>query len=281
MSIKVEKYIDLPKRYEKYGDEGYFIPPHIIQKILFDKLKLSDAEQFVNEASITITEDEIKEFLDKSKNKKESDLKQKLEKQLEILKHSCYDEKEVCKLVDCMTTTDKYSFEPYSLQYFKTYTFILKEKCQTLFSVLNDINRCKSEKLSEEANQRLLDLDFHINSKGNIHFKDAERLADAIIYNVKDLKEKIKVGNNPKTYLTFKLSKHILMKNDVWESEIYPSRKIQIKDRYHARMKQFIALSETQEMQVQEEELENFSKWMEWTWKEDSDEKEKVPCYKN
>lgn len=252
MGVIATKYISLPNKYAGYNDDGNFIQPHVIGMMLFDELKLPRIEKFVNGARITITEDEIKEFLSK-----------KMDDSVRKMKN--------------MTTASRYYFEPYSLQYFKTYTSILKEKCQTLLSVLDDINKCKSKKLSEEAEQRLLDLDFHINSNGNIYFKDAERLADAIIYNVKDLCEKVQVGNDPETYLTFKESRHRLMKDGVWENEIYPSREIQKKDRYCAHMPQFIALSEEQQTQVQKEELENFSRWMKMDFKEDDYENERGP----
>ena len=133
MGVKVAKYITLSERCTEYGDDGYFIEPHIIEMMLFDELKLKNVEEFVNETSITITENEISDFL----------------------------QKHIEKMKD-MFTDSKYYFEPYSLQYFKRYTTILKEKCRTLCSVLNDINRCKTEVLSEEAQQRFKDLDFHI-----------------------------------------------------------------------------------------------------------------------
>lgn len=278
MGVKVTKYINISSRCAEYGDDGYFIKPHIIKMMLFDELKLSNVEEFVNGASITITEDEIKDFLDKKMDEEQPGLKQKLKEEMKTsskITLTC-DEEEFQRQMKAsnekmkdIATASRYYFEPYSLQYFRTYTSILKEKCQTLFSVLNDINKCKSEKLSEEAEQRLLDLDFHINSKGNIHFKDAERLADAIIYNVRDFCEKIQAGNNPETYLTFKESPHQLMKDDVWESDIYPSRRIQIKDRHYAHKPEFIALSEAQQTQVQKEALESISKWINTDFEKD------------
>lgn len=66
------------------------------------------------------------------------------------------------------------------------------------------------------------------------------------------------------------------MKDGVFESEIYPSRKIQIKDRHHANMPEFIALSEAQQTQVQKDELENFSKWMKMDFGEDDNEKDRT-----
>lgn len=285
MGVIVTKYITLSNRFAGYNDDGNFISPHVIGMMIFDELKLPKIEEFVKEASITITEDEIKEFLSKKMDEEQPGLKQKLKAEMEnssSIIHFTADKEEnqrkrkasTEKMKD-MATASRYYFEPYSLQYFRTYTSILKEKLQTLLSVLNDINKCKSEKLSEDAEQRLLDLDFHINSNGNIYFKDAERLADAIIDNVKDLCEKIQTGNNPETYLTFKESEHSLMKDDVWPCEIYPRKEIQVKDRYYAHRSGFIALSEAQQTQAQKEELENFSRWMAQDFAEDDYEDEK------
>ncbi len=282
MGVIATKYISLPNRYAGYNDDGNFIQPHVIGMMLFDELKLSKVEEFVNGASITITEDEIKEFLDKKFEEENPELKKRMETPRKSTGIINLGKASVDAIISSTERfkdkleAGRYYFEPYSLQYFKTYTSILKEKCQTLLSVLNDINKCKSETLSEDAEQRLLDLDFHINSNGNIYFKDAERLADAIIYNVKNLCEKVQVGNNPETYLTFKESKHALMRDGVFESEIYPSKKIQIRDRHHANMPEFIALSEAQQTQVQKEELENFSRWMAQDFAEDDYEDEKV-----
>ncbi len=284
MEVTVTKYITLPNRYAGYNDDGNFIQPHVISMMIFDELKLQNIKEFVNEANITIIEDEIKDFLGKKMDEEQPGLKQRLEEEMKTSSIITFtsNEEENKRKIDAstkkmmdMATASRYYFEPYSLQYFRTYTSILKEKCQTLLSVLDDINKCKSQKLSEEAEQRLLELDFHINSDGNIYFKDAERLAAAIIYNVSDLREKIQVGNNLETYLTFKESRHRLMKDDIWESEIYPIREIQKKDRYCAYMPQFIALSEDQQTQVQKEELENFSRWMKSDFEEDD---EKISC---
>lgn len=281
MGVKVTKYINISSRCTEYGNDGYFIEPHIIGMMLFDELKLPKVEEFVNGANITITADEIKEFLDKKFEEENPELKRRMETPRKTSSIINLGKASVDAIISSAErfkdelSAARYYFEPYSLQYFKTYTSILKEKCQTLCSVLNDINRCKTEELSEEAQQRFKDLDFHINSEGNIHFKDAERLADAIIYNVKDLREKVQTGNNPETYLTFKESKHKLMKDGIWESEIYPSREIQIRDRHHSYMSQFIALSEAQETQVQQEALENISRWMKMDFEEDDYEDEK------
>ncbi len=278
MGVKVTKYITLSSRYAEYGDDGYFIEPQIIEMMLFDELRLKNVEEFVNGANITITENEIKEFLEKKLEEENPKLKKRMEAPRQTSSIINLGKASAEAIISSLErfkdelSAVRYYFEPYSLQYFKIYTSILKEKCQTLCSVLSDIKKCKTEEVSEEALQRFKDLDFHINSKGNIYFKDAERLADAIIYNVKDLEEKVQTGNNPEIYLTFKESKHDLMRDDIWECDIYPRKEIQIKDRYYAHLPEFIALSETQQTQVQKEDLENMTRWIEMDLYDDEDD---------
>ncbi len=215
MGVIATRYITLSNRYAGYNDDGNFIQSHVIEMMIFDELKLPNIEEFVNEADITIIGDEIEEFLDKKMDEEQHGLKAMFEMEMQITDEEVDKEKRL-EGMKSLLGSSRYYFEPYSLEYFKIYTSRLKEKLQSLFSVLNDINRCKSEELSEE-------------------------------------------------------SKHQLMKDDVWEIELYPSRKIQIKDRYHAHMPQFIALSEEQQTQVQKEELENFSKWMKMDFEEDDE----------
>lgn len=209
MSARVDKYVDLLSRYGLYGENGYYVDPHIIHIMVVDELKLnlsfSDIEEYVNTCEISITESEIKDF------------------------------------------------EPYSLQYFKTYTSILKKKLKTLFEILEDLFKIKEGTISKEGLNRIVDLDFHINESGDVYTTDIERLADAIIYNVKNLHDKITKGNNPKTYLTFKESKHNMARDGIFESEIYPKKEVQIKDLYYEHCKEFIALSENQKEKLKKE----------------------------
>ena len=288
MGVKIDKYVDLLNRYAIYGENGYFIDPFIINTILVDELKLhmsfSEMEKFVNEAGITITEDEIKMFLDKKMDEEEPTLREEIEKAYKPIsnnpaKWTDEDIKRESRRFGLSILRTRYQFEPYSLKYFKIYTSILKKIGKTLFSVLEDLGKCKSGELTKEAKQRFLDLDFHI-SNGDIYITDAERLADAIIYNFKDLYEKIKQGNNPETYLSFKESKHSFMKDGIMEGELYPSEEIQTRDSHHSYQPQFIALSDVQKEQIRKEELENISRFLEQEFLEDDYEEEKSQLVK-
>lgn len=279
MSVSVNKYVDLLSRYGIYGENGYYVDSHIIHRMIVDELKLhlsfSGIEEFVNTCGISITESEIKDFLDKKMDEEEPTLRKKLEKPSKPISNNPLEwtEEDIHREARAFETAilkGRYRFEPYSLQYFKTYTSILKEKCKTLFEILEDLAKVKEGTISKEGWDRIVDLDFHINEYGDIYITDVERLADAIIYNVKDLYDKITKGNNPETYLTFKESKHNMARDGIFESEIYPRKEVQIKDLYYGHCKEFIALSENQEEKLEQERFETISKVMEEDFLDDN-----------
>ena len=78
MGVIATKYITLSNRYAGYNDDGNFIQPHVIGMMVFDELKLPRIEEFVNGANITITEDEIKKFLDKKFEEENPELKKRM-----------------------------------------------------------------------------------------------------------------------------------------------------------------------------------------------------------
>lgn len=276
MGTGIRRYVNLEERYAIYGESGYYIAPFLINMAIVDELKLSmsynEIEKFIKNTNITLTQEEIKEFLNNKMNEEHPGLKEEIEKSMKntssIITFTS-DEKENKRKIDAnvrkmraMTTASRYYFEPYSLQYFKNYVSILKEKCRTLFDILDDIGRIRTEEITEEQWKRIIDLDFHINENGDIYYADADRLLDAVVHNVKDLYNKIKQGNNLETYLTFKESKHSLLKDDVFESEIYPRKEVQIKDLHYACSSEFIALSDQQQKELEKERIDNFLYWM-------------------
>ena len=272
MSVSVNKYVDLLSRYGIYAENEYYIDSNIIHRIIVDELKLSMSfngiEEFVNTCEISISESEIKDFLHKKMVEEELTLRKELEKPYKPissnpLKSTEEDIHKEARAFGTAILKSRYRFESYSLQYFKTYTSILKEKCKTLFEILDDLTKIKDGTILEDGWNRIIDLDFHINEYGDIYITDAERLADAIIYNVKDLYEKITKGNNPETYLKFKKSKHNMAKYGIFESELYPRKEIQIKDLNYGFCKEFIALSKNQEEKLKQEIFEIISKMIE------------------
>ena len=189
------KYADLISNYALYGENGYYVEPFIIHMMIVDELKLpmsfNEIKTFIKECNISITADEIKEFLDKKMVEEEPGLKEKIEKEMKTSSIITFtgDEGEDKRRIDAsvekmkdMATASKYYFEPYSLKYFKTYVSILKKKCSALFDVLADLDKIKTEEITEEGRQRILDLDFHINEEGNVYVEDINRFAEALVY---------------------------------------------------------------------------------------------------
>lgn len=269
MKVKVDRYVDLLTQYSLYGDDGYYVDPFIIKMMIVDEVNLpmsfNEIKEFVSEASITLTEEEIKKFLDKTMDEEEPTLRCELENSFKPFPHNINewtedDIKRAGRRYGTLILKRRYEFDPNSLQYFKTYVSILKEKLKTLFDILNDIDKCKNGSITKEGLNRILDLDFNINSKGNVYILDLERLADAIIYNIKDLYFKVIEGNNPSTYLEFKKSFNLLDKIGSLEKEDYPSKEVQIKDLHYAYQSEFIALSKKQKENLKNDSLENFKK---------------------
>ena len=72
MSVNVSKYVNLNENYAIYGINGYFLEPFLIKMMIIDEIKLGmsfvELERFIEECEISVTEDEIKKFLDKKRS---------------------------------------------------------------------------------------------------------------------------------------------------------------------------------------------------------------------
>lgn len=276
MSTENKKFIKLISGYKEHDEDSYYINPVIIKMVIADELKMNmsylEIEKFINSADIMITAEQIEEFLNNKMNEEQPGLKEKLENEINnsssIITFTG-NEEDVKKRITAsiekmgdMATASTYYFEPYSLQYFKTYVSILKQKCQELFNILHELENNKLSKPSDNYSQMILDLDFHVNKDGNLNITDADRLVNAIVYNVRDLYDKVSKGNNCETYLTFKLSEHELLKEGILDSEIYPRKEVQIKSLHYAYNKEFIELSKNQKKQLENDSLDSMSKWI-------------------
>ena len=274
MSTIIRKYINKEDESLINSETACYIDPSIINKAVVGELNLSmsfdEIYEFIKNASITLTSEEIEKFLDSKMSEDEPGLKEKLE---EIKRTSSIiifstDEEEnnlkttasLEKMKDILTAS-KYYFNPESLNYLKKYISILKIKCATLFDILKDLGRIKIDSITEEKWKRLLDLDFHINENGDIYIEDAERLLAAIVYNVNDLYNKVSMGNDVQTYLTFKGPKIELFNDDIFKCNAYPSEKVQ-SDNIDCDSRQYIALSQHQKEVMEQEIINNMLSWI-------------------
>ncbi len=109
---------------------------------------------------------------------------------------------------------NKYSFEPFTLEYFTTYLDILKKKTIKLLNLIDNIN-------NEEYRKVFQSLDITIYDDG-IHYKDVIRLCKPIVYNVLEIREISKKANDKRTYITTKINKDALFRDGWTLREIYP-----------------------------------------------------------
>lgn len=105
----------------------------------------------------------------------------------------------------------------------------------------------KKGEISKKFKELLLDLDINSNDKKDIYYVDAIRIEEAFVYNVRELLYKVEMGNRLETYYRFKLSKDKIINDNIFESNIYPKKELQIKDLHYSEDRQFISLSKRQE----------------------------------
>lgn len=262
ISMKVSKYIDVARRYALYGENGYYVDAHILDKMIVEELKLSmtfeEIRELVSRCEVILTEDKIKEFLEQKRRIRYPNLEKAIKNYKPIPTNltevTIEDIKKQAENFGNIALYRRYHLESYTLHYFKTYISILKEKCKTLFDIFDDLEELKKGIISKEGRTRFNDLDFHFNSYGDVYIEDLERLGNPIIYNVKKLYDKTMQANNPETYETFKMSKQRLKCKGAFESDFYPSKEVQIKELHYASEPEFIALSKKQKEELRNKE---------------------------
>ncbi|MCI9435379.1 MAG: hypothetical protein HFI86_08970 [Bacilli bacterium] len=217
------------------GELAYYSPRALIVILEGEMGKcFDDIKKFAENASISITSGQIVEFLNKTFEQEKPELKAKIdnckkvvsngeilfgEEQIEYLKNSSEE-------FDDSISASKYAFTPYSLEYFKQYTSILKSKLFLLLNIIESISNNKSNLVSEQ----LSNLDINLDSNGDILKEDIIRLILPTIYNLTELEAIVSEGNKAETYLEFKLSKLNLYKRGISVGGLYPSLSIQVKN---------------------------------------------------
>ena len=245
--IHVGEYVDLEENYAIYGINGYYLEPFLIKRIIVDKIGMSFVElkRFIEKCEITISADEIIEYMNKKRKGKysQSELQNKTNDKISqvSLLEDVNAEKKSQDFVNELVTY-KYKFEPYTLEYFKKYVAILRIKCLSLLKLLEYLDKRKSIEISKDEWQFVLDFDIHINEEGNVYWEDINRLSEEIAYNIMNLYEQVKKGNDLSTYLNFKASKEKLYKDGIFESEIYSRKDIQLKDTIMESSKELLHL---------------------------------------
>lgn len=274
IDIKIDKFVDLLNRYSIYGEDGYYINPLVMTSIIPEELNFSmsinEVIDYIKNADVQLTEQEIKNYLREKfeQDDSELDMRQKNRKRLngDPTKWTEEDIQNASQqFVDDLAAV-KYQYDPYTLEYFKKYIDILKEKSLSLFEIVNKIQNIALGKINDEDEinkiiRLLSEYDIKILENGNIYYQDLIRLLTPLVENVLELKEKVECANSLETYLSFKISKHSLYKDGFTEDDIYPKRALQVKA-YEFDTKGYIRLSHKQREVLQKENLDNFSAWL-------------------
>ena len=260
------------QRFFEENDNSCYNPRYLITILEsslennFDAIKAQVAS-----SKVTVNETQIQEYLDQRLEEENPELKKRIEKR--ILEHknnreqsnNFYNKGQI--FFDWQPLTDKeieesserfaddvaivrYNFEPYTLKYFNKYINIVKSKLLTLLDIIEKIGDKNISSIQDVMNM----LDIVLDENGNITKDDIVRLLTPTIYNYEKLNEMVKRANDLSTYLTFKMSKHSLLKEGLSESEIYPSEHLQNHDLYGFNGQDNVPLSKRQEQNRREEE---------------------------
>jgi len=253
---------------KKYNFSKYFdvedikyYEPRIIITILEDILgkDLSTIKSDIEELKIIVDKQQIVDFLDKTFEEEEPEVKARLEnpKPSKPKEHNdgiwtpLTDEeiKEATQHFGDELTAARYGFDSFTLDYFHKYSNIVRNKAKKILDIIEKI-------VNKDASiiELLVELDIQLDENGNISKEDIIRLIPPFIHNYNSLVEKINTANNLETYLTFKLSKHSVYRNGCSEGELYPSTSIQVKNLYYDYLPGKISLSTNQKKELREKE---------------------------
>ncbi len=261
----------------KYYDSKYIVT--ILENILGNKL--DDIKNEINNTQIVVTKGQITEYLEKKLEEEDPELKKRIQKRkldsqksIKNRKNNFEDEKdEGISFKNYGPLTDKemkelsqvfvddlaiikYQFDPYTLEYFKRYSNIVRNKALLLISIIEKIGNRDCMSIQDLISE----LDIQLDENGNVLKEDIIRLITPTVYNISALNEKITEANDLSTYLTFKISKHSLYRGGFSESEIYPSKSLQIKKLDYDYIKGNVPLSNNQKAELKDQQRRSMKK---------------------
>lgn len=199
------------------GDVEY-VSIDIIKETLYEILhiKYKKLKKYIENISIKITNDDIKNYLTEKRNIDES-------------------RSEIINRYNPVLIKQNCSLNPFAFHYYKKCINILKEKINKLLYIIDNIDNMFYEKLSYnkelEFNNYLLQFDIILDKENKlIKRKDAIRIITPILENIDMLKEIEEKANNLDSYIGFRLSDKSSIKYGLNENGIYPDIKLQNKN---------------------------------------------------
>lgn len=250
-SLNLKKYID---------DDIKYYDSRLLIEIIEDVTSKSISEiiEEINNSNVNVTYNQIIEHLNNKLINDEPELFKRIEERKKSEKIMVNDKsiKSTIQMtqdfVDSLSLY-KYSFNPYTLDYFNKYINIVKSKALLLINIIDKIGR----KDIKDIRDIIADLDINLNEDGDISKEDISRLIFPTIFNLQKLNTKVDEANNLDTYLSFKISKQSLARNGFVESEIYPNKELQVKNISYDYEWGDVELSENQKQQLRDEMKKN------------------------
>ena len=214
-------------KYLSLGERKHVSPKIIIQILEVELGKNYDEiKRECSEAKITISEDEIKEYLKKIYEKEKEERLSKV--------NGINDEVEEASADFAKNLmASSYHYEPYTYKYFSRYKDILDDRIAALFEIIDLLNSYFSGLLDAEGKRKLetyiKDLDLELDGK-KIHIDDVIRIVVPLIYNIETVENLVTRANNVETYREFKISLDSIHRNGFTEKDVYPSIGLQVKN---------------------------------------------------
>lgn len=249
--------LDLKKYFNK--DKKYYD-----SKILIDIIEditsksINEIIEKINNSNIYVNYNQIIEYLNNKLITDEPELFKRNEERKKEEKVLYNDEniKDVEQLgqrfIDDLSL-HKYSFDPYTLDYYNKYIDIVKRKALLLINIIDKVGRKDIVDIKDVID----DLDINLNENGDISKEDINRLIFPTVFNIQRLNAKVEEANNLDTYLYIKISKQSLVRNGFSEDELYPNKELQTKNIVCNYEWGDVELSQRQKQQLQNKMKEN------------------------
>lgn len=223
-----------------------FVDPSIMKEIIVDETKISkkfkDIKKFVASAQVLLTEEDIKDFLNSKLIEENPSLigKNINENDIDISTNH---------FVESINLS-KYEFDPSTLNYYRDYVKILKQKSMKLLSIIDELIKDKAGKLKWcTINNVIEQLDLKINKDKDICYEDLMRLVIPTIDNILKLKQILNEANCLDTYLEFSIKK-VCESEDYTMYDIFPKKDLQIKQILDQDIPGYVPLSENQKNKI-------------------------------
>lgn len=240
---------------EKYYDPKY-ITTFLEEVLGFD---MESVKTMVNNSRVKVNEEEIRDFLDKKFGEENPELKKRIESRRTTNRSGMKSTEEATQEFADDLESSRYSFDPYTLKYFKTYSGIIRDKSNALLGLIERIGNGHAGDIMDELDE----LDINFNEDGRISKTDIMRLVTPAVHNIRTLDDKVRQANDLSTYLTFKMSLDSIYKNGWSENEVYPSPELQLRNLEYASLPGYVPLTDRQREEIERESqsyLKRFTK---------------------